>query len=165
MDLIRNRNGIWQARITRKGHASISKSFTTKKDAEHWAKHVEVHMQKSGYINFAIPERTTLDELIGRYIEEVIPNMRGALEDRFRLKALQRRTLSKLSMTALTPAKIAEYRDQRLTQVSSGTVIRELAYISSIINQARREWGINIDNPVRLVLSVSHKAHKVEIEY
>ena len=64
MALIRNRNGIWQARITRKGHAPISKSFTTKKDAEHWTKHVEVNMQKSGYINFEIPERTTLVEIL-----------------------------------------------------------------------------------------------------
>ena len=42
----------------------ISKSFTTKKDAEHWTKHVEVNIQKSGYINFAIPERTTLVEIL-----------------------------------------------------------------------------------------------------
>ena len=148
--LRKRKNGHWQARV-RKANQSISKTFINKVDAEHWAKQVEVDMQKGSYTNLVLAERTTLGELIDRYIEEVIPTMRGALEDRFRLKALQRRTLSKLSMTALTPAKIAEYRDQRLTQVSSGTVIRELAYISSIINQARREWGINIDNPVRLV--------------
>jgi hypothetical protein len=59
-------------------------------------------MQKGCYTNLVLAERTTLGELIGRYIEEVIPNMRGALEDRFRLKALQRRTISKLSMTVLT---------------------------------------------------------------
>jgi integrase len=93
----------------------------------------------------------TFGEVVGRYMQEVTPTMRGAKEDLFRLKALQRHALCKLNMAALTPAKIAEYRDKRLAQVSSGTVIRELAYISSIINQARREWGINIDNPVRLV--------------
>ncbi len=64
MASIRNRNGVWQARITRKGHAPISKSFTTKKDAERWTKQVEVDMQKSGYINFAIPERTTLVKIL-----------------------------------------------------------------------------------------------------
>ena len=148
--LRKRKNGHWQARV-RKANQSISKTFINKLDAERWAKQVEVDMQKGSYTNLVLAERTTLGDLIDRYIEEVIPTMRGALEDRFRLKALQRRTLSKLSMTALTPAKIAEYRDQRLTQVSSGTVIRELAYVSSIINQARREWGINIDNPVRLV--------------
>lgn len=148
--LRKRKNGHWQARV-RKANQSISKTFINKIDAERWAKQVEVDMQKGSYTNLVLAERTTLGELIDRYIAEVLPTMRGALEDRFRLKALQRRTLSKLSMTALTPAKIAEYRDQRLTQVSSGTVIRELAYISSIINQARREWGINVDNPVRLV--------------
>jgi integrase len=148
--LRKRKNGHWQARV-RKANQSISKTFINKADAERWAKQIEVDMQKGSYTNLVLAERTTLGELIDRYIAEVLPTMRGALEDRFRLKALQRRTLSKLSMTALTPAKIAEYRDQRLTQVSSGTVIRELAYISSIINQARREWGINIDNPVRLV--------------
>ena len=148
--LRKRKNGHWQARV-RKANQSISKTFINKADAERWAKQVEVDMQKGSYTNLVLAERTTFGELIDRYIEEVLPTMRGALEDRFRLKALQRRTLSKLSMTALTPAKIAEYRDHRLSQVSSGTVIRELAYISSIINQARREWGINIDNPVRLV--------------
>ncbi len=148
--LRKRKNGHWQARV-RKANQSISKTFINKADAERWAKQVEVDMQKGSYTNLVLAERTTLGELIDRYIRDVLPTMRGALEDRFRLKALQRRTLSKLSMTALTPAKIAEYRDQRLTQVTSGTVIRELAYISSIINQARREWGINIDNPVRLV--------------
>jgi integrase len=51
----------------------------------------------------------------------------------------------------LTPAKFAEYRDQRLKEVAPGTVIRELAYFSSIINHGRREWGIHANNPVALV--------------
>jgi integrase len=51
-------------------------------------------------------------------------------------------------MAALTPMAIATFRDERLKQVSPGTVIRELAYLSAIINHARNEWGINIANPV-----------------
>jgi integrase len=54
-------------------------------------------------------------------------------------------------MAVLDASKIAVYRDERLRQVSAGTVIRELAYFSSVINHARREWGINIPNPVQLV--------------
>ncbi|GAA7762385.1 hypothetical protein HpMS107_26970 [Helicobacter pylori] len=46
---------------------------------------------------------------------------------------------------------IAAYRDERLKQVAPGTVIRELAYLSAIVNHARREWGINITNPVASV--------------
>jgi integrase len=55
------------------------------------------------------------------------------------------------SQKALTPAKFAEYRDQRLKRVVPGTVVRELAYFSSIINHGRREWGIHANNPVALV--------------
>ena len=54
-------------------------------------------------------------------------------------------------MTALTPIKAAEYRDERLKLVSTGAVIREPSYFSSIINHARREWGINMTNPIPLV--------------
>jgi hypothetical protein len=54
-------------------------------------------------------------------------------------------------MTALTPIKVAEYRDERLQIVSKGAVIRELSYFSSIINHARREWGITMVNPIHLV--------------
>jgi hypothetical protein len=54
-------------------------------------------------------------------------------------------------MSAITPIKVAEYRDERLEIVSNGAVIRELSYFSSIINHSRREWGINMVNPIPLV--------------
>lgn len=84
-------------------------------------------------------------------MSEVTPTMKGASEDLIRLKALLRHPIVQLSMANLTPARIATYRDERLKQVSAGTVIRELAYFSAIINHARREWGINSANPVNMV--------------
>jgi integrase len=55
-------------------------------------------------------------------------------------------------MSALSSAHLASYRDERLAQVSSSTVNRELNVISHAIEIARREWGIYLsENPVRLV--------------
>ncbi|AIO31056.1 tyrosine-type recombinase/integrase [Burkholderia pseudomultivorans] len=54
-------------------------------------------------------------------------------------------------MAALTPKAVAAYRDERLKQVKPATVICELAFLSAIINHARREWDINITNPVALI--------------
>jgi integrase len=54
-------------------------------------------------------------------------------------------------MVSLTAQKIAQHRDERLKEIAPATVIRELSYFSSIITFARKEWGINIDNPVTLV--------------
>ena len=143
-------NGHWQARV-RKANQSITKTFINKVDAERWAKQVEVEMQKGSYTNLVLAERTTFAEIIERYIVEVLPPMRGGKADFIRLKALARRPIAKLNMVSLTPQKIAQHRDERLKEIAPATVIRELSYFSSIITYARKEWGININNPVTLV--------------
>jgi integrase len=143
-------NGHWQARV-RKANQSITKTFINKVDAERWAKQVEVEIQKGSYTNLALAERTTFAEIIERYITEVLPTMRGGKADYIRLKALARRPIAKLNMVSLTAQKIAQHRDERLKEIAPATVIRELSYFSSIITFARKEWGINIDNPVTLV--------------
>lgn len=151
MASIRYRNNKWQARVIRKGHAPVARSFLTKQDAERWSRGIETEMDRGAYVSTSEAEQTTLGELITRYMLEVTPTLRGAKEDLIRLNAIRRRSIAKLSLTALTPSKIAIYRDERLTQIKANTLIRELAYLSSIINHARREWGINIANPVSLV--------------
>ncbi len=151
MATFRNRNGKWQARIQRQGQVPVSKSFSNRQDAERWARQVEAQMDQGKFVSLRLDERTTLGELVTRYMAEVTPLMKSAEADLIRLAAVKRNPLCKLSLVGLTPARVAEFRDQRLKIVSGGTVIRELAYISSVINHARREWGINIDNPVRLV--------------
>jgi integrase len=143
-------NGHWQARV-RKANQSITKTFINKVDAERWAKQIEVEIQKGSYTNLMLAERTTFAEIIERYIAEVLPTMRGGKADYIRLKALARRPIAKLNMVSLTPQKIAQHRDERLKQIAPATVIRELSYFSSIITYARKEWGININNPVSLV--------------
>jgi integrase len=77
--------------------------------------------------------------------------MKGATEDTIRLKAIMRKPIARWSMANLSSARIAAFRDERLKEVSAGTVIRELAYLSAIINHARREWDINVPNPVQMV--------------
>ncbi len=151
MASIRNRSGKWQARITRQGHSPISKSFLNRQDAERWARQVEADIDKGSYTNVALAERTLLKDIIERYIQEVTLKTRSMKEDRYRLGAMMRHWIGDLTMIQLTPAKVAQYRDERLKKVSAGAVIRELAYISSIINHSRREWGINMTNPVPFV--------------
>ena len=151
MASIRNRNGKWQARITRKGQQPIAKSFLSKQDAERWARQVETEIDKGSYTSQVLADKSLFKDVIERYIQEVTLTTRSMKEDTFRLRALARHAVGKLMMSALTPIKVAEYRDERLQVVSSGTVIRELSYFSSIINHARREWGINMVNPIPLV--------------
>lgn len=151
MASIRFRSNKWQARISRKGEQSLVKTFLTKEDAEKWARSIEVEWDKGTYCNTHQAQKTTFGELIERYLREVTPTMRGANTDTIRLKAILRKPIAQINTLLLNSNRIAKYRDERLKEVTAGTVIRELAYFSSIINHARREWGINIANPVALV--------------
>jgi len=151
MASFRQHGNRWQARVRRQGNPDITKSFQGRQDAERWARSVESDIDRGSYVSLTEAQKTTLADLIQRYMAEVLPSMKGALEDSIRLKAICRRPICKNSIAALTPAKVAEYRDLRLTEVAAGTVVRELAYLSSIINHGRREWGIHANNPVALV--------------
>ncbi len=151
MASFRQRGSKWQARIKRDGFPDQVKSVETKAEAERWARSVESEMDRGCYNSPSKAQKTTLGDLIQRYMAEVLPSMKGAYEDAIRLKAICRRPICKSSIASLTPAKIAEYRDLRLKEVAPGTVVRELAYLSSIINHGRREWGIHANNPVALV--------------
>ena len=151
MASIRQRNGRWQARIIRKGHTDEARTFATRQDAQKWARAVESSMDRGGYVSSTSAERITLAEIIARYLEDVTPTLKGAKDDAIRLRALMRHHMCRLAMTAVTPSRIAQFRDDRLQQVSAGTVIRELACLSAIINHARREWGVEIENPVSRV--------------
>jgi len=151
MASFRQRGGKWQARVLRNGYPDQTKTFETKADAEKWARSVESEIDKGQFVSISEAQRTTLGDAIARYLVEVTPTMKGAAEDKIRLKAIMRKPIARWSMANLSAARIAAYRDERLKEVSSGTVIRELAYISAIINHARREWGINVPNPVQMV--------------
>ncbi len=151
MASFRQRGGKWQARVLRNGYPDQTKTFETKADAEKWARALESEIDKGQFANVSEAQRTTLGNVIARYLVEVTPSMKGVTEDTIRLKAIMRKPIARWSMANLSAARIAVYRDERLKEVSGGTVIRELAYISAIINHARREWGINVPNPVQMV--------------
>lgn len=151
MASFRQRNGKWQARVIRDGYPDQTKTFQSKADAEKWARAIESAIDKGQFVTTTEAHRTTLSDVIARYLVEITPTMKGATEDAIRLKAILRKPIAKWSMANLSAARIAAYRDERLKEVSAGTVIRELAYLSSIINHARREWGINVSNPVQMV--------------
>jgi integrase len=151
MASFRQRGGRWQARVLRAGYPDQTRTFESKVDAEKWARALESEIDKGQFANVTEAQRTTLGDLIERYLVEVTPTMKGVTEDTIRLKALMRKPIARWSMANLSAGRVAGFRDDRLKEVSAGTVIRELAYLSSIINHARREWGINVPNPVQMV--------------
>lgn len=108
-------------------------------------------MDRGAYQNTTTSERTTVADMLHRYIEEVAPLKKGAKDEAIRLKALCRHPLAKFALANLSATAIAKFRDDRLKVVAPGTVIRDLASLSAVFNHARREWGYFVPDVVRCV--------------
>jgi integrase len=150
MASFRKRAGRWQARITRKGHLDLTKTFASKDDAQRWARAIEREIDTGSFLPRQCPVGLTLSDLIKRYISEVVPRLRGACTETVRLKTIDRH-LGRYMLTSLTSAVVATFRDQRLKEVSASTCLRELQSLSSMLTVAQREWQLVADNAVQAV--------------
>ncbi|MGD9788619.1 MAG: site-specific integrase [Sulfuricellaceae bacterium] len=143
----------FQVKIRRRGRPLISKTFTTKTAAQMWARDVESEMDKGVFLDRRESEKNTLDDVLKRYQEEVTPDKKGATIEKVRIAALRRDPLARLKMAALSGKDVAAWRDRRLKEdkVTGSTVYRELNSRSAVINHARKEWGIHIENPIAMI--------------
>ena len=147
----------WQAIVKRKGYPLQSKTFTTRKDAEVWARDIERDIDRGIYIPRGEAEKTTVGELIARYRDEVLPAKRGnwiagalaALEAAF----------GKYSLAAMSSKKIADARNSWLKSgLSASTVRQRINLLSRLFDLAGKEWGIPISpNPCAMVSKPAEK--------
>lgn len=153
MATIRKLRGKWQAQVRRKGMAPRAKSFESKADAERWARSLEAEVDRCGVLpDTRLAENTTLTEVLTRYKDEITPKKRSAISEVARINGILRRPICHRTLTLLSTADLASYRDERLKKVAPATVVRELNTISHAIDTARREWGIHLaQNPCKLV--------------
>ncbi len=148
MSTIRKRGAKYQARVQRTGFPEQSKTFSSKLDAERWARGVERKIDLGGYAPTHMEKSASLGEILARYRIEVSPTKRGGQMEAIRLAAMERREIAKVMVSSLTARVVADYRDKRLQSVSGATVNRDLDDLSAVLNHARREWGIHVQNPV-----------------
>lgn len=148
MASFRKRAGRWQARITRKGHPDLTKTFASKDDAQRWARAIEREIDTGSFLPRQCPVDLTLSDLIKRYLIEVVPRLRGACTETVRLKTIDCQ-LGRYRLAGLSSSVIAGYRDQRLKEVSPSTCLRELQTLSAMLAVAQREWQLIATNPVQ----------------
>lgn len=151
MASIRQRSGVWQARVRRKGFPEEVASFASKVEAQMWARRIESTMDQGTHQDVSKAKDLLLTDILQRYMLEVTPSKRGAKRETEGILFMQRQKIAAYGMAQLTPAVVASYRDERLKTVAAGTIIRELSILSGIITHARKEWGLPTANPCALV--------------
>ncbi len=142
----------WQAKIRRKGYPTQSRTFRRKVDAETWARQVEAEMDRGVFVSRDEAESTTLREALERYAREVTIKKRGARQERSRIGQLLENPLSKRTLASIRGADIAALRDAELKRgLAPSSVMKLLALLSHLFETARKDWGIEVDNPVRKI--------------
>ena len=145
MATIVQRGNKWRVQIRLRG-ITRSNTFERHADAKAWAARTESQILDGLQGNAS--RNKTFGDIAQRYLEEVTPQKRGQREESYRIGRILQAHLSTIYLSDLRPQDIADWRDIRLKEVSSASVIREITTISAICNQAMREWGLLNDNPV-----------------
>ena len=150
MASLRYRNGKWQVQVRRQGHSPRAQSFLSKPDAKRWARQQETELDRTLIPNDTRTLNTiSIADVLIRYRDTVTINKRGCVPEKQRIEVLLRKAWTNQPLSKTTPAMFSRYRDERLKEVRPGTVIRELGFLRTIFEVARREWGYAaFDNPL-----------------
>ena len=147
---IRKRGTSWQVQIRRRSHASLSRTFQSKRDAEIWARMVEARLDRTGLPgNYRDLKRLKLADLLIRYRDQITPRKRSAENETYRINKLLRHPIAAKSLTNLNSGLFSAYRDERLSEVGPQAVRHYLNLLGHVLKIARNDWDIPLDsNPV-----------------
>lgn len=153
MATIRKRGSRWEAQVRIKGYPSFTKTFTSHADAVAWAKEKERGIERAEVpVSARDLKGLTIGDLLNRYEQEIVPSKRGGDRERFKLRVIRRHAIARTDLSKLTGLIVAQYRDDRLKIVATGTVRRELAIRRHCLEVARKEWAIPLPfNPVSAI--------------
>jgi integrase len=147
MAYIRKRLDSWEVSINKKGFPRQSRTFSSKADAEKWARSIEGEMDRGLFVPRKEAENTTLSEALDRYERE--KNKKGVQQYTSLVNVWKRSSLAKRSLASIQGKDIAQYRDKRLETVGAQTVLHEIGLLSRLFNTAIKEWGMGgLVNPV-----------------
>lgn len=130
-----------------------SKTFRTQAEARAWLREYQAG-------ELADPSEATLAQVLRRYAAEVSPGHKGERWEVVRLNKLARHPMAATPIQKLTTAALAAWRDERLKQVAPASVRRELGILGSVLDIARREWGLIRTNPLEDVRKPSAPASR-----
>ena len=150
MATYRKRSGGWRVEVAKKG-VRDSGTFATKAEAVAWATQREAEIL-AGVGSPKGASNSTLKEALEKYKLEVSPSKVGQRWEEIRLdKLINELEFVGERIADVGAEQIAAWRDLRLKSVATSTVRREMTLLSSVFEQARREWRWIKSNPVREV--------------
>lgn len=138
----------WQAFVRKAGYKTQTKTLESEEEAKAWAREVEQGMAVGTFVDHSVLKKTTLGQLLERYLKEVTPKKRGWQKERYRIKKLLTLDLALRPLASLRPIDFAEYRNSRTQAVKPKSVREELMIFSAMFNHAKKEWFLPVENHI-----------------
>lgn len=138
----------FQAIIRRKGYPSQTKTFESRSDAEAWVRSIESKMDDNTFRDRRDLKNWTLFDALERYVTEVTPTKRGHVQERNRLRQLQRHPIALRNFESLQAKDFSAYRNERLKEVGANAVRLELALLSHLYTIAIKEWSLPLTHEI-----------------
>ena len=141
----------YRVQVSRRGFKNIMKTFQTRTEAKKWGRAMERKLDVGDYSDYTEASKLTLRDLLKRYISE---NKHRAKKDwkmeGYRTAYILKDSISDTNCLRLSTKQLSEFRNRRLSSVSSSTFNKDLSFISAVIQVAINDWGIYFpSNPCR----------------
>src|SRR5689334_3519900 len=160
----------YRVKVRLLGQAPRTRTFKRLTDAKAWAAAAETDLSRGDHVPTTAQRRTTLADLIDKFVKEQLPLREHATDERNVRRYLDwwKANAGYLTLERLKPAKISELRKELLARrvrraaaaragdpapsITPATANRYLAALSAVCKWAWKELGWLSSNPV---LSVS----------
>lgn len=123
-----------------------SQMFENLSEANAWSAARE-HQILTGTSPQQIAKEHSLHKVLVRFRNEVAPQRRGKQWEITRINRFIKE-FDDIPLAKLTAVDIATWKNARLGQVKGSTVRRDMNLLKTILETARREWGLLIVNPM-----------------
>jgi integrase len=145
----------FRAKIRLKGFPIQTATFSRKTDAKHWAQQTEAAMREGRYFNYTQSKTKTMNDLIDRYIDEILPlKSRKTIIVQTQQLGYWKETIGHLRIDEVKPSIIIAIRNElskgltcRGKKRSNATINRYIGVLLHAFNIAIKEWEWTHDNP------------------
>ena len=157
------RHSNWNVRV-RKNNQTYSRTFISKKNAERWAKEVELKIEKGIFDDLTEANTKSLKDILFIYLNKVTRHKKGHYSETYKIKKLCRHKIADTKLAKLTPLKILNYRDELIEYLNPSTVNKYIILINVAIKYARQILGIYLPtNPCEFIKRLREPEFKGEV--